>query len=326
MNDGAYRRVITHTSSLTQGELPVSDTRKISISTAWEGLRYASAEESVNGFRQIGFQALELSVFTTVPFLKDIERLVKQGEIAVSSLHNFCPVPRGIAPVDAPWKVPLLSTTNKRTRQSAIEMTKTTIDWASRLNASAVVLHMGKVGENEEQRGDAIKLMGAGYEDQARGIIARELQTRALRCKPYWENAFSALQELAPYAKNNGIKLGIENRYFHTEIPSLDELQTIFDAFDESVVGYWHDTGHAHTQEFLQVVEPGENLRRFGSRLIGMHAHNAIGASDHRPIPRGEMDFAEIMPFAPCDAWIVLEIHRATDEELIRSRTMLENL
>ncbi|MBW2138526.1 MAG: TIM barrel protein [Deltaproteobacteria bacterium] len=92
-------------------------------------------------------------------------------------------------------------------------------------------------------------------------------------------------------AESEGIGLGIENRYYYYELPTLDNLRTIFEEFEGSPIGYWHDTGHAHANEVLGIIRRGELLEAYGGRLLGIHVHDARGLEDHLVPGAGEIDF-----------------------------------
>ena len=46
--------------------------------------------------RELGFQYAELSHGTRISLLPGILEAVDSGEIKISSLHNFCPLPMGV--------------------------------------------------------------------------------------------------------------------------------------------------------------------------------------------------------------------------------------
>ena len=111
----------------------------------------------------------------------------------------------------------------------------------------------------------------------------------ARRCK--------AWRGLAKYARERGVRLGLENRADYHEIPSLEEMKDMLHAFDDGVVGYWHDTGHAHNTEALGFTAAKEWLRCLGQRLFGLHLHDVQGINDHRVAGVGEVDFAALRPY-----------------------------
>lgn len=100
-----------------------------------------------------------------------------------------------------------------------------------------------------------------------------------------------SLMELAEHAAQNGIRLGLENRYHYPEIPLPDELEELLELGCGEVVGYWHDTGHAQVLQHLGFATHEEWLRRFGDQAIGVHLHDVIALKDHLPAGVGLVDW-----------------------------------
>ena len=293
----------------------------IAISTAWNALRHKSGRKMALELLGMGFDTLELNVHVTEPMIREVERMVKQGEVKVCSLHNYCPLPKGMRREEAAGNIPIASP-NTSERMKAVELTRQTIEWAARLGASAIVIHAGTVPGQYRQR-QALRLIGAGFTEDAKKIIAEDLMEQAAVRQPYIDSVVASLNELSTHAESAGIKLGLETRYYYGEIPSLDEFGIIFESIPSSAIGYWHDTGHAHTMEFLGIVSPGEFLEKYGDRLIGMHLHDTIGGSDHRALGRGQIDLQKIVEHIRPDVAVVLEIHgQASRAELVHSREL----
>src|SRR5580658_8880046 len=93
--------------------------------------------------RSFGFEYAELSHGIRISLLPGIIEAVEAGEIKISSLHNFCPLPMGVN--HAAPNLFLFSSTDARERENAWRHTVKTIETAARLKAPAVVLHMGSI-------------------------------------------------------------------------------------------------------------------------------------------------------------------------------------
>ena len=294
----------------------------IAISTAWNALRHKSGRKMALELLGLGFDTLELNVQVTEPMIREVERMVGKGEVKICSLHNCCPLPKDTPREKAAVNIPIASP-NDSERRKAVDQTRQTIEWAARLGASAVVIHAGIIPGAFRQR-EALRLMTAGFQEDAKKIIAEDLMERAAVRQPYIDSVVASLDELSRHAEQAGIKMGLETRYYYGEIPTLDEFGIIFQSLPSQALGYWHDTGHAHTMEFLGIASQEDFLRQYGDRLIGIHLHDAIGGSDHRALGRGDIDFSNIMEYVKADTEIVLEIHsQASASELVRSRDML---
>lgn len=295
-------------------------TMNIALSTAWNALRHKSGRKMALELLDLGFDTLELNVHVTEAMIREIEPMVKEGRVTICSLHNYCPTPKGINREEAASVNMPIASPDSAERRKAVDQTRRTIEWAARLGAPAVVIHAGIIPVDIRQR-EALRLLGAGFREEARKIVAEDLMERTAVRQPYIDNVIASLDELSRDAERLGIKLGLETRYYYGEIPSLDEFGMIFESVPSPALGYWHDTGHAHTMEVLGIASQDDFLSRYGDRLIGMHLHDAVGGSDHRAVGRGEIDFAKVMEYVRHDTAIVLEVHsQASAAEVTRSR------
>ena len=71
---------------------------------------------------------------------------------------------------------------------------------------------------------------------------------------------------------------------------------------------YWHDTGNAHVQEKLGLAPQEQWFDRFGSRIAGVHLHDASGLETHLPPGVGEIDFRRVREGLPEEALRILEL------------------
>ena len=90
----------------------------------------------------LGFDHAELSHGIRMSLLPGIFEAVDAGEIKISSLHNFCPLPMGVN--HAAPNLYKFSSINPRERDNAWRHTLKTLETAARVQAPAVVLHMGR--------------------------------------------------------------------------------------------------------------------------------------------------------------------------------------
>lgn len=293
---------------------------KIAVSTAWNALRHKSAGEMIGELQRLGFGAFELNVHLNEDMLRDIEAM----DIEVSSLHNFCPVPDGVREHGSGDFYSLCST-DKVERQKAVDGTMRTIEWAEKLHAKAVVLHMGRpVAPHHHDEICAMRLEGRN--DEADKILMADLAARAKNIGPCLDAALKSVREIAEKTAGD-VLLGIETRLIYNEIPNYDEMQLFMDLLSPQNGGYWHDFGHAHMQELVGVFSHWDWLSRYSDRLVGMHIHDSKGCQDHGPLTLGTLDFARFMPLIPKSAISVLEIHKhANAEQLAKSREIWEGL
>ena len=287
-----------------------------SLSTSWNAGSQTSGRDIIEEIKKAGFDSAELGFNLTRQIVEDIIKLVETGSIAVNSIHNFCPIPDNTSPAQASPDYFPLSSPDRSIRRMAIDQTKQTIDYAVRLHSKAVILHMGRVEIGDKTRKLAYLVLNG---KDSTGLRAQMINDRMRSSKNFLDSAIESLKELVDYSKRSSIKLAVENRYYFREIPSIDELRTIFGHFNDNEVFYWHDTGHAQVFENLGFGRHKDYLDSFSNRIIGMHIHDIIGIDDHRPPLSGDLDFSLIMPYIKReDILKVIEIHQPANESEVR--------
>lgn len=294
---------------------------RIAISTAWNAIYHTSGSAMIRELRDLGFDAFELNVHVTPEMAEEIAPMVQDGDIRISSLHNYFPLPPGIDLNQAAMNVLPISSLDPDEHAAAIGRASQTIEWAEKFGAPAVVMHTGIVPMKWRLR-DAVALIKEGRRDEAREIVEQDLRERSAIRGPYLDSVIAGLRELSKHAEDAGVRLGIETRYHYVEIPQLDEFGAIFEGVDSPAVGYWHDAGHAQVMEYLGIATQEDYLDRYGDRLVGMHIHDCADAHDHQPIGGGAIDFRKILSYARPDTQLVFEMHgrNASGEDLVRSR------
>src|SRR5438045_6081677 len=114
-----------------------------SFSTCWNSHRHTDGRAMLREIRELGFEYAELSHGTRMSLLPGILEAVEAGEIRISSLHNFCPLPIGVNH-SAP-NLYQFSAERPREREMALRYTLKTIEFAERVKAPVVVLHVGSI-------------------------------------------------------------------------------------------------------------------------------------------------------------------------------------
>jgi len=66
-----------------------------SLSTCWNSHRHTDGRAMLQEIRGLGFEYAELSHGVRISLLPGIIEAVDAGEIRISTLHNFCPLPIG---------------------------------------------------------------------------------------------------------------------------------------------------------------------------------------------------------------------------------------
>jgi len=91
-----------------------------------------------------------------------------------------------------------------------------------------------------------------------------------------------SLAELAEAAEAVGVRIAVENLPPDHLGGSLAEMERVLDGFDPAVVGFCLDTGHA----MLGQDSPGDYLRAFSERVLGIHWHGNDCSSDTHLFPQ----------------------------------------
>jgi sugar phosphate isomerase/epimerase len=246
--------------------------------------------------RDLGFEHAELSHGTRISLLPGIIDAVAAGEIKISSLHNFCPLPIGVNH-SAP-NLYRLSAEKPIERENALRYTRKTMDLATRLKAPVVVLHYGSI-EMKDYTGKLLDMIERGGKGTPKyeKLLAEAIKRREASKEEYVGRANDALRQLLPEAEERGIKLGIENREAVEELPLEHDFDLLFKELASPAMVYWHDTGHAQIKENLGFIQHARHLESQRDRLFGFHIHDVqFPGRDHCAPGTGVVDFAALKP------------------------------
>lgn len=297
------------------------------ISTTWNSNRHDDARSMIEEIKRLGVDSIELDFKLNKSIVNGVAELVDEKFIKVLSLHNFCPKPESLGRKKPSPDYYSLASMDKIERKKAVGETKRTIDAACALKAKVVIIHAGRLKIKEETRKLA-KAIEEGIDVSSMLAEMQKKRDEELE-KGYLDGLMKSIGELSDYAKKGGMKIGLENRFYFRELPSIEEFEIIFDNFDKnSHIFYWHDVGHAQVFENLKISKHVDYLNKFSSRLIGVHLHDIKGIMDdhHAPLT-GNFDFAILKPYLRKDVLKVLEPHEpATAEEIKRGLEYLKQL
>jgi sugar phosphate isomerase/epimerase len=246
--------------------------------------------------RELGFKYAELSHGTRVSLVPGILEAVDAGEMKISSLHNFCPLPMGIT-----YSAPNLyqfSAERSREREMAQRYTLKTMELAVRVKAPAVVLHVGSI--DMKNYTDKLLDMAARGEKETpkyQKLCADLTHTREAKKEAFAERTKELLKKLLPEAESRGLKLGVENRQALEELPIESDYPFLFRELTSPSLVYWHDTGHAQIKENLGFIHHLLHLESRRENLFGFHVHDVqFPGRDHCAPGSGTIDFAALKP------------------------------
>ncbi len=267
-----------------------------SFSTCWNSHRHTDGRAMLREIRDLGFEFAELSHGTRISLMPGILDAVDAGEIKISSLHNFCPLPMGVN--HAAPNLYQFSDERPRQQELALKHTLKTLDFAVRVKAPLVVLHTGSI-DMKDYTDKLLEILGRGEKESAKykKLSAEAGEKREKRKKDYWQRTMDCLKKLVPEAEKRHLKLGIENRQSLEELPVESDYEALFKDIPSPSLVYWHDTGHAQIKENLGFIKHAEYLASLRDRLAGFHIHDVqFPGRDHCPPGSGTIDFAALKP------------------------------
>jgi sugar phosphate isomerase/epimerase len=266
---------------------------------------------------ELGFRQVELGHGIRVSLLQGIADFLRDHDLTISSLHNFCPLPLEVFQASPDC---LQCTSSDATeRRRAQRHTLATIDQAVGFHAPYVVLHLGFVPMRDATERLA-KLIQQG---KIFGRTFVQTKLRALRQREktdLYPRVRDWLLPIVEHAKQAGVSLGIENRAELDTFPNEYEFKRLLDEFKEPVLGYWHDFGHAQVREHLTLQDHAEWLQAAAPRLFGCHVHDVIYPDrDHRLPFTGTVPFKDLLPMIPAHAPLVWELSPSAKADAIRT-------
>ena len=290
----------------------------LSISTAWNHKPDINPKKMLEDIQSVGLNTIELGYRLTAGQLEEIIPLLGKMKMNVSSVHNFCPLPDDFPSPRHPSNYYRLSALDEPERLKAVEWTKKAIDTAVRVSCGVVVIHAGTV-EMDDDPTELLRAYKSGSAAATDFIRIKDkiLQDREKNKAPYLKAVVRSLDDVILYSRSKKIKIGLETRYYPTEIPDFKEIGDLLTRYDPSVMGYWHDVGHAEVNVRLGIVKSHRDyFDHYGSRLIGMHIHGVDGLKDHQAPFSGDFDLNAVLPYLKNNHLIkVIESHSSASPQ-----------
>ncbi len=297
-----------------------------SFSTCWNSARHTDGRAMLREIRELGFDYAELSHGIRISLLPGILEAVDAGEIKISSVHNFCPLPVG---VDKPSpNLYEFSSDRDSDRRLALKHTLNTFQFAKRVGAPLVVLHFGSM-DLKDYTSKLTELLERGEKGSPKflKVVAEAEAARAAKKKKFYDRSLDTLRELVGEAKQRGLKLGIEIREAVEELPVESDFKSLLTEFPDPVY-YWHDVGHAQIKADLGFIDHAKFLAERADRLAGFHIHDVkFPARDHFPPGGGDVDFAALAPFVKPEHIKVFELSpKVPLDSVVRSIAHLKKI
>ncbi len=284
--------------------------KNAALSTMWGIKKFATLGEFFQQSAALGFTRFELN------HAIDSKMLNGMNGYRIASVHEPCPADVSVGELKKrDW---LISSTNEDKRRHGVEAIKRSIDLAYKFGAPAVIVHPGKIDIDatpDDQLRDLYRQGRVNSPAYAR-IKEQFISARAAQARMNMSSVRQSIIELAEYAGERGIKLGLENRYHYFEIPLPDEVEELL-SLGFSNVGFWYDVGHAETLDQMGFLPHEEWLKRLAPRIIGTHLHDVIGIDDHQYPGSGHVDWAMVARYLPADALRTCEFQNFNSPEQV---------
>jgi sugar phosphate isomerase/epimerase len=288
----------------------------LALSTMWWGEGTDAVEQLVGRTLALGLAAVELDYRRPPQTLELLREAMSKAGLRASSVHAPFPCPPGAAPLQQAD----LAADDTDAHRHAEALVAGTLDEAASWGVGVVVLHAGNVPALASLEARLKGLFGRGQaEEREFARLREELRKRRAQEAPRrMERVRQALGRLVPRAQELGILIALETRADYRDLPSLAEVGQLLEEFWPAV-GYWHDLGHAFRQDALGFCPQEEWLACYGERTLGLHLHDAIGLSDHRPPGRGELPWERLVPLMPAQSRRVLEVESTHSDEEVKA-------
>ena len=292
----------------------------LSCSTCWNSDRHTDGEAMLREIIDMGFRNVELGHGIRLPLMEGIQKCFDRGEVTISSLHNFCPLPIEITRSSPDCYQ--FSSHRKLERDRALRLSFQTIDFAARFNAPFVVMHLGRIPMRPVT--PRIIAMAEKGEIHSRKYVRAKLaavRERELKSAVYLKRVREYLDRIIEYAAAKNVRLGIEGRQGYEEIPNEREIPGLLEEINSPQAGYWHDFGHIQIKENLGFLDHAEWLRTISPRLFGCHLHDTEWpGTDHRVPFAGGIRYDKLIPLLPKNCLFVFEMSpRRKKEEIMES-------
>jgi sugar phosphate isomerase/epimerase len=248
-----------------------------------------------------------------------ILQAVDAGEIKISSLHNFCPLPMGV--MHSAPNLYQFSAEKPRERELAERYTLKTIEFAARVKAPLVVLHLGSV-EMRDYTDKLLELVSRGGRETPKyeKLCLEMDEKRESKKEPFWERTKELVKKILPEAEARGVRLGAENRQAVEELPFESDFQFLFREIPSPNLVYWHDTGHAQIKENLGLLHHAMHIESLRERLYGFHLHDVqFPGRDHCAPGAGTVDFAALKSLQKADHLKVFELSPSLTLEQVKA-------
>src|SRR5438128_9467230 len=168
---------------------------------------------------QLGFDLIELGHGIRLSLVPGIQQMFDAGQVRFTSLHNFCPLP--VEVMMASPDCYKFSAVSSEERERAVKQTFQTIDFAARLNAPFIVLHLGEVNMPPiTDRLIELAKTGRYLSRKYVKLKIRAVEKREELARGYLQRVKDCLFRIIDCAESKDVTIGLESRHGYEEIRS----------------------------------------------------------------------------------------------------------
>ncbi len=283
----------------------------VALSTMWHVDQKMPFEQTFEVGRKAGFPRFELNHRISPDLFKQWDA----NQYYISTVHDPCPA----VYMSDEFKLNdfLISSLDEKKRIKGLDISKQTIETAVNLGARSVVIHPGMIICDYGPEVELKKM----YENGLKGspdyeALKSDMITFRKKVAPaHVDQVLKSLSELIEFVRPTGVEIGLENRLHFYDIPLIDEMQLFLDLCDEEWYGFQYDVGHAQVLSELGFSDHEDWLKRYGTRIIGVHLHDVRGVNDHQMPGSGDVDYEMIAPYIPVTAHLTMEVSPTLSQE-----------
>jgi len=252
--------------------------------------------------------ALEIGTRGDTGFFHSLERWVRRHEMPVQSVHASAGPHKTHS---EPYYTPNVVSLDPSLRQKDIDEIAFSAEWAEKLGAHALILHLGKV-EEEKLKQEFLRFkQNCLSNPDERHLSDRRTSLEKRRRElgeRYLDIGLKTLNTLCE--RFPSVTFCLETRAHLHEIPLLEEARFIIESLPVSNIGYWHDIGHTYILECLGFGTMDAWQQKLYTRCIGTHIHDVNEhLRDHQPPGNGNLDFEMIFGMFSREVLHTLELN-----------------
>ena len=294
----------------------------------WNALQQQDGAELFDELKFLGFETIELSRHLTHEQVEQLKSSLRDvGQIPPCSIHNFCPILPNTSQAEAEQDKISLSSLNTDERKEALRRTLQTMQLATELEISIVVLHLGEVDTYDRSYlMTELYTYGEREFEAFRKKVTEATEWRKRKAAKHQDAILRSLDTLNEHALRMNLYIAIENRPHYYQMPNFDEVALCFEKFYGSPTRYWHDVAHAAHQEKLGLCRAHEWLDTYAEHLIGVNLHDLQDLEPYHPPGTGDLAWETVFEQLPAEVVKVLEIQHGDAEAVIHAREFCESL